>query len=81
VLAKIFIKPKKGILDPQGKAVFGALSRLGFDRIEDIRMGKYIEIRLNAADKDAAQSDVRKMCEMLLVNKVIEDFTFEVVEE
>lgn len=81
MLAKIFIKPKKGILDPQGKAVFGALNRLGFDRIEDIRMGKYIEIRLNAADKDAAQSDVRKMCEMLLVNKVIEDFTFEVVEE
>ncbi len=81
MLAKIFIKPKEGILDPQGKAVFGALNRLGFDRIEDVRIGKYIEIRLNAADKDTAQSDVRKMCEMLLVNKVIEDFTFEVVEE
>ncbi len=81
MLAKIFIKPKKGILDPQGKAVSGALGRLGFNHIQDVRIGKYIEIRLDAEDTVTAQSDVRKMCETLLVNKVIEDFTFEIVEE
>ena len=81
MLAKIFIKPKKGILDPQGKAVSGALARLGFNRIQDVRIGKYIEIKLEARDTDTAQSDVRSMCETLLVNKVIEDFTFEIAEE
>ena len=81
MLAKIFIKPKKGILDPQGKAVSGALARLGFNRIQDVRIGKYIEIKFDSGDKDTAQSDVRNMCETLLVNKVIEDFTFEIAEE
>ncbi len=81
MLAKIFIKPKKGILDPQGKAVLGALGRLGFNSIQDVRIGKYVEIKLDVKDKIAAQSDVQKMCETLLVNKVIEDFTFEIVEE
>jgi phosphoribosylformylglycinamidine synthase len=81
MLAKIFIKPKKGILDPQGKAVSGALGRLGFNSIQDVRIGKYVEIKLDAKDKGSAQSDVQKMCETLLVNKVIEDFTFEIVEE
>ncbi len=80
MLAKIFIKPKKGILDPQGKAVFGALSRLGFSQIGDVRIGKYIEIRLNVNDKSSAHADVQKMCDTLLVNKLIEDFTFEIVE-
>ncbi len=81
MLAKIFIKPKKGILDPQGKAVSGALGRLGFNRIQDVRIGKYIEIKLDEQDRAAAQSEVRRMCETLLVNKVIEDFTFEVTGE
>ena len=81
MLAKIFIKPKKGILDPQGKAVSGALVRLGFNRIQDVRIGKYIEIKFEARDTNTAQSDVRSMCETLLVNKVIEDFTFEIAEE
>lgn len=79
MIAKIFIKPKKGILDPQGKAVLGALGKLGFNKTNDVRVGKYIEISLDAEDRSAAQSDVQKMCETLLVNKVIEDFTFEIV--
>ncbi len=80
MLAKIFIKPKKGILDPQGAAVSGALGRLGFARIDDVKVGKYIEIRLATSDRAAAQSDVREMCEKLLVNRIIEDFTFEITE-
>ena len=80
MLAKIFIKPKKGILDPQGAAVSGALGRLGFARIDDVKVGKYIEIRLATSDRAAAQYDVREMCEKLLVNRIIEDFTFEITE-
>ncbi len=81
MLAKIFIKPKKGILDPQGKAVSGALGRLGFGRIQEVRIGKYIEIKLDDQDRSSAQAEVRRMCETLLVNKVIEDFTFEITGE
>jgi phosphoribosylformylglycinamidine synthase PurS subunit len=81
MLARIFIKPKKGILDPQGKAVSGALGRLGFNSIKDVRVGKYIEITLDEKDMDSARDDVQKMCETLLVNKVIEEYTFDIVEK
>ncbi|MGB9735139.1 MAG: phosphoribosylformylglycinamidine synthase subunit PurS [bacterium] len=81
MLAKIFIKPKKGILDPQGKAVSGALGRLGFKNIKDVRVGKYIEIVLDDKDIASARINVQKMCETLLVNRIIEDYTFDVTEE
>lgn len=80
MLARIFIKPKRGILDPQGKAVLGSLHRLGFNNVDDVRVGKYIEVKLNAMDKTQAHSEVQKMCDTLLSNKVIEDFNYEIVE-
>ncbi|MCL5278127.1 MAG: phosphoribosylformylglycinamidine synthase subunit PurS [Deltaproteobacteria bacterium] len=80
MIARVFIKPKKGVLDPQGKAVHGALGKLGFDQVREVRVGKYIEIRLDTDDRDAARSGVQKMCDTLLVNRVIEDFTFEIAE-
>jgi len=77
MLAKIFVTPKRGVLDPQGKAVAAALRTLGFDEVGDVRIGKYMEIRL--AD-GAAEERIREMCEKLLANQVIEDFRFEVDE-
>ncbi|MCL4478447.1 MAG: phosphoribosylformylglycinamidine synthase subunit PurS [Deltaproteobacteria bacterium] len=80
MLARIFIKPKRGILDPQGKAVLGSLHSLGFKNVDDVRVGKYIEVKLNTGDKAQAHSEVQKMCDTLLSNKVIEDFNYEIVE-
>lgn len=81
MLAKIFIKPKKGILDPQGKAVSGALERLGFGNIKDVKVGKYIEVAFDETEIEQAKINVQKMCETLLVNKLIEDYTFDVVKD
>ncbi len=81
MIARVFIKPKKGVLDPQGKAVHSALGKLGFNQVRDVRVGKYVEIRLDTGDRDAARSGVQKMCDTLLVNKVIEDFTFDIADD
>lgn len=76
---KIFITLKEGVLDPQGKAIHHSLESLGFSSVEDIRTGKYIELKLRdhlpAAE---VQKEVRRMCEKLLANEVIEDYRFEV---
>jgi phosphoribosylformylglycinamidine synthase PurS subunit len=80
VIARVFITPKKGVLDPQGRAISSSLHALGFDEVEDVRMGKYLEIRLAPSGHDAA-ARVRAMCERLLANGVIEDFRFDIDEE
>ena len=72
--AKVQIMLKNGVLDPQGKAIGHALHGLGFDEVEDVRQGKVIELEL----KDGTDSErIRKMCEQLLANPVIEDFRIE----
>ncbi|HZX36164.1 MAG TPA: phosphoribosylformylglycinamidine synthase subunit PurS [Thermodesulfobacteriota bacterium] len=76
--AKVYVTLKKGVLDPQGKAVLGALDTLGFREIKDLRMGKFMEIELEAATKDEAKKRVKEMCEKLLANIVMEDFKVEV---
>ena len=68
------VMPKPEILDPQGKAVHGALPRLGFDGILDVRQGKRFELEVAEAD-DATLAEVREIAETLLSNPVIEDFT------
>ena len=80
MLARIFITPKRGILDPQGKAVSSSLHSLGFDEVRDVRMGKYLEVQLDDATSSDPQARVRNMCERLLANGVIEDFRFELVD-
>src|SRR4051794_4966341 len=67
--------PKREILDPQGKAVLGALPRLGFEGVADVRQGKRFEIEVEGDPDDARLADVRRMAETLLANPVIEDFT------
>lgn len=78
--AKIHVTLKKSILDPQGTAVQKALHSLNYSNVADVRLGKYFEVRLETADQAAAETQVREMCERLLSNPVIEDFTFELVE-
>ncbi len=69
---------KEGVLDPQGKAAHHALDSLGFDGVSDVRIGKQIIIQLDAEDKAKAEAEVKEMCETLLANTVIEDYTIEI---
>jgi len=75
--AKIHITLKSGVLDPQGKAIEGALAGLGFDGASDVRQGKVIELQLAESDEAAARAKVEEMCEKLLANPVMENYTIE----
>ena len=75
--AKITITLKKGVLDPQGKAIEGALGTLGFSGVENVRQGKYIELELAQTDESKARAEIKSMCEKLLANTVIENFSIE----
>jgi len=70
---------KAGVLDSQGKAVHHALDSLHFNNVKDVRIGKQIVLQLDESDKEKALADVTKMCEELLANTVIEDYTIELV--
>ena len=78
--ARVFVTLKRTVLDPQGKAVRGALDRLGFAEVGDVRVGKYVEIRLSERDPIRARERVEQMCKKLLANPVIEEFRFEIGE-
>jgi len=81
VVARVIVTPKPGILDPQGKAVQHSLHSLGFGEVTDVRVGKYVELRLRDVAPEAANARVREMCERLLANGVIENFRIELAEE
>ena len=76
--AKVYVTLKKGVLDPQGKAVLGALSTLGYGEVSDVRVGKLMELELDIASKQEAEARLKEMGEKLLANTVIEDFKVEV---
>jgi phosphoribosylformylglycinamidine synthase subunit PurS len=78
---RVFITPRKGILDPQGRAVAQALQSLGFAGVADVKVGKYIVLELDAPSAAAAREQARTMCEQLLSNPNIEDYAFEVAGE
>ena len=78
MLARIHITLKKDVLDPQGKVIANSLSNLGFVGIQSVRQGKYIEIMLDGNDKNSATSKLNEMCEKLLANLVIEDYSVEI---
>jgi phosphoribosylformylglycinamidine synthase len=78
--ARVYVTPKRGVLDPQGKAVANALHAMGFAEVDDVRIGKYVEIRLGDSSGDVS-TRVRDMCEKLLANQVIEDFRFEIGDD
>jgi phosphoribosylformylglycinamidine synthase PurS subunit len=78
--AQIKVLLKQSVLDPQGQAVEKALGALGYNNVEKVRVGKYLEVTLAENDLDAANKQVQEMCERLLTNSVIEDYTFTLVE-
>ncbi|MBP9191180.1 MAG: phosphoribosylformylglycinamidine synthase subunit PurS [Ignavibacteria bacterium] len=79
-ISKINISLRKTILDPQGKAIEHSLKSLGFEPIIDTRIGKYIELKIDAGSKQEAEQISEEACKKLLANPVMEDFTFEVTE-
>ena len=76
-LAKVYITFKPGINDPEGQTIRGSLQQLGFDTALDVRVGKYIQVRLDETSEEAAADAVRGMCDKLLANPVIEEYRFE----
>jgi phosphoribosylformylglycinamidine synthase len=70
----VHIVPRRGLLDPQGKAVADALRTLGFQSVQDVHVGRHVIVEMDAADRAAAERSTKDMCERLLANPVIEDF-------
>ncbi|HET9201413.1 MAG TPA: phosphoribosylformylglycinamidine synthase subunit PurS [Dehalococcoidia bacterium] len=77
-LARVEVSLKPTVNDPQGLTIRGGLHSLGFKEVESVRAGKYMEIELDATDRAAAEARVKEMCQRLLANPVIEEFTFQV---
>lgn len=76
--AKIKVTLKNGVLDPQGKAIEGALGSLGFSGVNSVRQGKFFEVDLAETDKAKAQDALKQMCEKLIANTVIENYAIEI---
>lgn len=74
---KVYVTLKPALLDAQGKVVLGALQQLGYEDVEQVRVGKYIQMTLR--DGESADAQVKEMCDKLLANPVIEDYRFEVL--
>jgi phosphoribosylformylglycinamidine synthase PurS subunit len=77
-LARVYVTLKPTVNDPQGLTIEGGLKSLGFEGVESVRAGKYMEIRLDAGSKDEAEKSATEMCKKLLANPVIEDFHVDV---
>lgn len=77
----VHIVPRKGLLDPQGKAVADALHSLGFHAVDEVHVGRHLVIDVKATDAKAAEASVREMCTRLLANPVTEDFEVETVRD
>ena len=78
IKARVTVTLKNGVLDPQGKAIEGALGALGFDGVGQVRQGKVFDLELAGDDKAKAENDLKAMCEKLLANTVIENYTISV---
>ncbi len=78
--ARVHITLKPGVLDPQGKAIAGALANLGFQGVGEVRQGKVVELDIDAGSENEARESVAAMCEQLLANTVIENYAIEIAE-
>jgi len=78
--AKIIITLRKSILDPQGKAVHHALESLGLEQVKEVRIGKYVEVTIDAATSKEADEITQKACKKLLANPVMEDYNYSIEE-
>ncbi len=79
-LAKIDILPLKDLLDPQGKTIANNLSQIDVSSVTDVRVGKHIELYLSSSSKDDAVKEVEQACSQLLVNPIMESYTYEIAE-
>lgn len=75
--ARVHVFPRPQILDPQGKAIGEALARVGFSEVQAVRAGKTFDIELEARDAQAAENRLTEICEKLLANTIVEDFSFD----
>jgi phosphoribosylformylglycinamidine synthase len=75
----VLVRPKPGILDPQGEAVQGSLRQLGF-AVEQARVGRVVDLELESSDPEQARAELERMCEQLLANPLIESFEIELVD-
>lgn len=78
--AKVNVTLKKSVLDPQGQTILHALESLGFKDAKKVRVGKFFELTIEARDRKTAEEKIRAMCDKLLINPVIEEYTFEIGE-
>ena len=78
ITAQVIVTLKQGVLDPQGKAIEGALAALGLDGAREVRQGKVFDIVLDSADRSGAEAKLKAMCGKLLANTVIEDYTIHI---
>lgn len=78
LIGRIFVMPKDEVLDPQGQAIRQSLHALGYAEVADVRLGKYLEVRLAGEDAEAVRARVDEMCRRLLANQVIEAYRFEI---
>jgi phosphoribosylformylglycinamidine synthase len=78
---RVLVRPKEGILDPQGQAVERALPALGYEGVSNVRIGRLIELEVGGGDAEAVSASVREMCERLLANPLIESYQVEALPE
>nr|WP_199316278.1 phosphoribosylformylglycinamidine synthase subunit PurS [Chroococcidiopsis sp. [FACHB-1243]] len=79
-LARIYVTLRPSVLDPAGTAVQSGLSHMGYDNVEHVRIGKYIELQLTAVDEKIATEQLNRMCDRLLANPTIENYRFDLKE-
>jgi phosphoribosylformylglycinamidine synthase PurS subunit len=75
--AQVFVSLKRTVLDPQGKTIHSALSKMGYKGVNDVRQGKYFELQFEGLNKDQAKSEVERIAREVLTNPVIEEFTYQ----
>lgn len=76
--AKVYVTLKKGVLDTQGRAVLQGLNNVGMDKVKDIRIGKFIEVEVDASSKEEAEKIITESCEKMLANVVMENYRIEI---
>lgn len=79
-LAKIFVTLRPSVLDPAGVAVQSGLQQMGYDNVDHVRIGKYIELKITTSDETKARQDLERICDQMLSNPVIENYRFDLIE-
>ena len=79
-LARVYVSPKSTVNDPEGRTIHGSLEQLGFETVESVRAGKFFQVRIDEERPEDADEKVRQICEKLLANPIVEEYSFELEE-